>query len=240
MSISLGVYDFYAYIIPGLLYLFVTNELFRNVGWRFVDVGIWFQPGQAPGIIFAIAILLLAYLVGHMLDIVAYQFYLILRYRLRHKEGVSDHQLNYLRKRYPYLDIQYNPKDWNTLFTLLRERNNDIAKVIDKYQADSIMLRNIAFSMFLFAIMQVALFFTTGLWENLSVAMVSFLISSLSMNKSNRFRAWSYTTIFEASLGYGKTLKEVVEYTHGKDFVEKTTKVAGKIKAKKKATDLQR
>lgn len=222
MLITLGIYDFFAYIIPGVLYLYVVNEFFRSVGLKFIDVATWFQPGQAPSIILAIPILIVAYVVGHIVDPLAYRFYMKFIYRLRHKKKVSEKQLQYLKDGYSTLDIQFEPRDWNILFTFLRERNSDITRVIDKYQADSMMLRNIAFGTLLLAIIYLGTFFSTGLWTFLLAALGTLFISFLAINKSNQFREWFYGAIFQASLGYGTNLKEVAEYTFKKDKPQRT------------------
>ena len=48
MSISLGIYDLFSYLIPGVLYLFVLNQFFRVIGWQSIDIASWLKPGQAP------------------------------------------------------------------------------------------------------------------------------------------------------------------------------------------------
>jgi hypothetical protein len=217
MSVSLGIYDFFAYIIPGVLYLYVINEFFRVVGLKFVNFALWFQPGQAPSIILAIPILIIAYVVGHLFDILAYRFYTKFIYRLRHKKKIYEKQLQYLKNGYPTLDIQFEPRDWSLLFTFLRERNSEITRVIDKYQADSMMLGNIAFGTLLLTIIYFGIFFSTGSWTFLVIAGGTLLVSLIASNKSNQFREWFYSTVFQASLGYGVNLKEVAEYTYDKN-----------------------
>jgi hypothetical protein len=222
MSINLGVYDFFAYIIPGLLYLYVFNEFLRSIGFKFVDITTWLQPGQAPNSIFTIPLLILAYIVGQIFDILAFRFYLEFIYRLRHKRKIPDKQLQYLKERNPNLDIRFESKDWTIMFTLLRGRNVEIARIIDKYQVDSIMLRNIAFGLLLLSVIDIGMFFSTGLWTWFVVALVIFLFSLLAINKSNQFRTWFYTAIFEASLEYGRSLKEVTEYSIRKNQTQRS------------------
>ena len=220
MSISLGIYDFFAYIIPGMLYLFTFNEFLRAVGLRFIDLSLWFQSGQGPNIIFVIPILIAAYLAGHILDPLAYYFYCEFIYSLRHKRKIYDKQLQYMKERYPSLDIQFKPREWNIMFTFLRQRNIEISKILDKYQADSIMLRNIAFSTLVLTIIYIVLFFTTGTWMFLLTALGTLLISFMAINKSNQFRTWFYTGIFEASVEYGTTLQEVATFTTRKSNLQ--------------------
>ena len=39
MSVSLGIYDFFAYIVPGLLYLFTLNEFLQIIEGKFINKG---------------------------------------------------------------------------------------------------------------------------------------------------------------------------------------------------------
>jgi len=41
MSIVISIYDIFAFTIPGLIYLFVFNELFRVFGYPNFDVVSW-------------------------------------------------------------------------------------------------------------------------------------------------------------------------------------------------------
>ena len=39
MSLTIGIYDLFAYIIPGLLYLFVLNEFLQLIGAAYLALG---------------------------------------------------------------------------------------------------------------------------------------------------------------------------------------------------------
>ena len=223
MSVSLGIYDFFAYIIPGLLYLFTFNEFLRVIGWKFINIGMLLQVGQTPNITFAILILIVAYLAGHILEPLAYYFYCEFIYNLRHKRKVYDKQLQYMKERYPNLNIRFNPKDWNILFAFIRQRNFDMAKILDKFQADSIMLRNIAFGSLILTLIYTGSFFSTGVWIILLIASGIFFISLLAINKSNKFRTWFYSGVFEASIEYGTSLEEVAAFTSNQNREKRAT-----------------
>ena len=68
MSITLGIYDFFAYLIPGLLYLFVFNEFLRSIGRSTLNIVSWFRMGQAPDIILFVPILIGDYIIGQIFD----------------------------------------------------------------------------------------------------------------------------------------------------------------------------
>ena len=58
MSFSLGIYDLFAYLIPGLLYLFVFNGFSRIIGWEFVDISLWLKSGSPLNAALVIPVLL--------------------------------------------------------------------------------------------------------------------------------------------------------------------------------------
>lgn len=214
MSISLGIYDLFAYLIPGLLYLFVYNEFSKVVGWNFFDTSLWLQGGQSPSTNLIIPILLFSYLVGHVMESVAHSFFFNSIYflRIRRFQKVSSSVLQTLTNKYPSLKIKFSPEDWDVLFSLLRKRNIETAHVIDKFQADTIMLRNIGFGLFLLFLIQLVNFILSSELPFVFASLGSLLLSIVSFNRSAHFREWFFIEIFKSSLGYGKSLKEVIEY----------------------------
>lgn len=215
MSINLGLYDFFSYLIPGLLYIYVFNEFLRNIGVKFFDVGTWLQSSPSQNLFVVIPILMGAYIAGHVFDPISHEFFKFL-FHLQYRRKKSEQGLLWLKNRFPDLDIQFNSKDWSTLFSFIRMRNIEMARIIDKYSADSIMLRNIAFGSLLFSILQLVLFFLTGNWNFFLFSAISFCLCFFSARRSNEFSTWFFTDIFRVSLEYGSSLKEVVDYSKEK------------------------
>ena len=67
MSISLGIYDVFAYVLPGLLYLYFYNEVLKLLHQSYIDI----NQLKEIGYIFLVGVL--AYLVGHLMDFVAHR-----------------------------------------------------------------------------------------------------------------------------------------------------------------------
>ena len=215
MSITLGIYDFYSYIIPGLLYLYAINEFLRAINWKFINLASWLQLGQTPNLILLIAWLIIAFIVGHIFNPLAKDLFDFV-FRLRHRRGDSETSLMSIKDRYPDLKIQFGPKDWSTLFVLIRVRDLELSKFIDKFNADAIMLRNIAFGLVLLLITYFIEFFMTGAWIFLISAILALIFCSLAVSRSDDFRTRFFKHIYRASLEYGVSLKEVVEYNYNK------------------------
>ena len=150
MSITIGIYDLFAYIIPGFLYLFVINEFFERLGVGYIKSSDLANLQSGSALIFIAVFAVVAHLLGHLLDQTAR--WLVLRFPKRRRD--PEMALNHLKDRYPNVDIQFDSKDWPLLFTLLRQRNLEHARVIDSFQAYSIMFRNIFLGLSLFVVLQ--------------------------------------------------------------------------------------
>jgi hypothetical protein len=232
MSINLGFYDFFSYLIPGLLYLYTFNEFLRSIGQGFIKIESWFQAGQAPAWYMFIPILIGAYLVGHLLDPVAQRLFKILIH-IRNPKKAYAKALDNLKTQHPNLNIEFEPKDWALLFSFIRHRNLEMAHILDKFNADAIMLVNISLGMFALLLIQLGIFFSTNSLVHLINSGGIFILLSLAMFKCNQFRSWFFGGIFLAALEYGKNTKEVTEYKAGK--VEGNHSQSNTRKAKTKA-----
>jgi hypothetical protein len=212
MSINLGIYDLFAYIIPGLLYIYAINDVLRNIGWKFVDIGLWLKSGQSISILVIIPVLLGAYLIGQILDLLANRMFSDSFYWLIHRKRILENSLQRLKDRYPGISIQFEPKDWSMLFAFIRQRNPEMGRIIDNFVANSIMLRNVAFGAFLFAVSQIVAYITTGFQYTLFNVIISIVVCVLAAERGNQYRVFFFTDIFRASLEYGSSLKEVIGY----------------------------
>ena len=223
MSIDLGIYDLFSFIIPGLLYLYAFNEFSRSIGWKFVDIISWVIPGQTPSLIFFIPILIGAYLAGHLLDLVSQIFFNLFPIFSDRLERNNYWYTHAIKDRYPSLNIQFSPKDRNLLFPLIRQRNIEMARVLDGYSANSIMFRNIAFGFFLLSTTNFVLLSKTKILDFLFVALIFLVLSLLSILSSKKYKEWFNKDVFRASLEYGVNIEDVVGYTRSKEKTESTS-----------------
>ncbi len=212
MSIAIEIYDFFSYLIPGTLYIFVFNEFLRVVGWKYINIQNWFQPGQAPDFVMLVPLLVVGYLVGNLLDPISHDLFRKPIYQFRDKRRVYKRVLDDLNNQYPDLKIQFKPKDWDVLFNVIRQRNLEMAHILDKFNASNLMFANVSFGMFLLTIIQVVAFFLERNLVNLYNATGFLVLCSLALYSSNQYRAWFFKGIFVSALEYGKSVKEVVEH----------------------------
>ncbi len=220
MSISIGIYDLFAYTIPGLFYLYVIFEALRQFKVFRLDISNIPDIPSGYGLLVFVLLVVVAHLLGHLLDYFAQRFV----FQLLRRKKDSDRALRELKERYPKIDIRFETTDWNLLFTLLRQRSQDHTRVIDSFEANSIMLRNICFGLFWLVILQtyavVVSFTILGLILVVGVAILTFV----AHQRSRMFHRWFIVEIFEASLNYGSSMNEVVAYRSGKEVEPKTKK----------------
>ncbi len=217
MSIAIGIYDLFAYTIPGFLYLYLINEFLHLIGWNYLKLT---NLPTGNEVIFGILIALGAYLAGHIFDYFAYWFC----FRLLTRYKITDASLNRLKVKFPELNIQFQPRDWDPLFVSLRHRNLEYSHVLDTFGATNIMLRNVSFSFFLLALFQVYNMFVDFHVSSLIVTVGSVVISWVAYLRSRMFYLWFFSDIFSASLEYGTSLKEVIEYNQSKKTMTKRIK----------------
>ncbi|MBI5933842.1 MAG: hypothetical protein HY867_09055 [Chloroflexi bacterium] len=207
MSFSLGLYDLFSYLIPGMLYIYVVNEYIKLFGFSHLDPSQLSKVDQSTSALVVVAILFAAFVIGHIFDYLAST----LLYKLIYRRSIPEVALGELKRKYDTIDIAFKPDDWDILMIILRSRNIELTKILDKFQADSIMLRNLAFGFFLAMILSFTMFFQTLNTQEILLALAMLIAWGFASYRSKQFRLWFYTDIFQASLEYGSTLKKVME-----------------------------
>lgn len=203
MSINLGIYDFFAYLVPGLMYLFLINDFSARMGWGSYNLS---QAGTPAGIGVLGVVALAAYVIGNLFDIVAHWFCFSLLTRKNMPETV----LSGLKKQYPDLKIAYNPRDYHMLFVLLRARNPGFTQIIDRFEANSIMLKNISLASLLFSLLRLPQLLTGFSFQELLFVLAGALACWLAFRASKNYHTWFFLDVFEASLEYGSNIKDVI------------------------------
>lgn len=208
MSIAIGVYDFFSYTIPGILYFYIIYEslkLFKlNVLVLLSGVANATTPIQVASMVFGLVV---AFIAGHVFDMLA----LVLVFRIMYRKKTSEKVLDKIKKRDQDANIQFEAKDWHILLVLLRQRNLPVALSFDKHEADSIMFRNIS----LIALISAFIMAAKAIMENptfgIAVA-ASLLIWIMAARRSFTLHTWFFEGIFLAALEYGNSVQKVIKY----------------------------
>jgi len=228
MSLTIGIYDLFAYTIPGLFYLVVMYASLRQFG--IVQLGISNIPDipSGLGLLVFILVVVAAHLLGHLLDIFAHWFV----FRLFKPFKYSERVLENMKATHSNVGICFEPKDWGLLFSMLRQRSQEHAQLIDSFEANSIMLRNISLGLFLLVLLQIDSLITSFNPLSLILAIGLFVLSIVARKRSHMFHAWFLTDIFESSLDYGKNVNEVLAYQSQKQELKAENKTKAKTRRK--------
>lgn len=209
---SMSVILFLANIIPGLLYLYVLNEFARLLHWRSVDVAVLFQNGQsAPGLLTVIVILLASLVVAQLLEPVAKFVFL----RFSSRKDFAKVGLELVQEKNKPLKIKFESGEFELLYTILVQRNAQISRNIEHFQAQSLMFRHLSFGLLLFSILEFINYFSYHSVEYIVAGFLAFWMCWIAHRRSNKHRIWFFERIFEASMDYGSSLEEVVKYRWG-------------------------
>jgi hypothetical protein len=219
MSITIGIYDLFAYTVPGLLYLYVIFEFFRKIGAVEIEFSNIPDISSGIGLLIIALVIVAAYLAGHLFDF----FALALTSRLTGRQSPAI-ALQRVLERFPNLHIRFQVKDWDLLFSLLRQRNLERSQIIDSFGANSIMFRNIFFGSLLLTLIQIYSLIVSYSHITLIVTIGILILCYVAFQRSRVFHLWFYGDIFEVSLDYGRSLEEVVAYgKNGKSNPAKNT-----------------
>ena len=213
MSIAIGVYDFFSYTIPGILYIYIIYELIKLFKLDMLDqlsgVADATTPIQVAIMVFGLVV---AFIAGHVFDMLARA----LVFRIMYRKKTSEEVLNKIKNRDRDANIQFEAKDWHILLVLLRQRNLQVALSFDKHEADSIMFRNIS----LIALLSAFIMGAKAIIEHptywIAVA-ASLLIWIMAARRSFTLHTWFFEGIFLAALEYGNSVQKALEYDTSKN-----------------------
>ena len=200
MSLQIGIYEFFAYTIPGIIYLFLTGY-FLIVGYRIQTVSYTIENIPLP--LFLLG-LVFAYVVGLLVDPIAKKVWY--NKFFRPKSG--------LPKLTESVDVIYgefvaeygirtmiHPKYWYPVLIWLHKENPETAASFERFNASRILLRNVSFALVILAISQIIFVFQ---YKNyliaIGIGVVSIVFSLVAGKESAKYHRWFYQGLFLAEL----------------------------------------
>jgi len=152
MPFTLGLYDLFAYTIPGFLYLYVLyeilNEILNKLGLVKMDI-LSFLP--SAGNFDVILIALSAFLAGHIFNDISHWFVIRL---FRGQSWVKNGLQRVRQDENPQLHHTFEEKDWSVLFSIIQQHNPQYFHTLNVFESNSIMLANVSLGLFVLAILQ--------------------------------------------------------------------------------------
>lgn len=198
MSIKIGIYEFFAYTIPGIVYLSVGAYLlyvFGRIQINLQTLADW------PLSIYAL-VLLVAYILGLLMDPIAKKVWYDRLFVPRDKlhEGIETVELVYASVLKQFTKPKVHPQYWYSVLIHLHKENPEVASSLERFNASRIMLRNISF------ILVVSAFFISALnllSQDYLLAVTSgftlFVFAIIAGKESAKYHRWFYQGILQAA-----------------------------------------
>lgn len=200
MSIAFGIYDFFSYTVPGVLYILVANQLLILLKLPSIDIS-----NLSADFGTALFWVVVAYVVGQLMDSFSIRLYYWIN-----KFHAETKAMKEFREKHKDLAIDFTINDRQTLFSVIRHNNLDLALYIDNFKAISIMLNNISLALFLFSIEQVvAIFFNGFSLAALATIAVSAIFGYVAITRSALFNEWHWAAVYRHARQYGKSVPEM-------------------------------
>lgn len=191
MSFRIGLYDFFAYMIPGVFYILVAAFGLNIFG--FVDIN---QTSLNNFSLFTFFILLGAgYVLGLLIDTIAYKWLHLFKGK---SQVARERTFVAFQVQFPELELQFNPKDWSIILQAIKIQTPDLLADIEKHNALSIMLRNLSLGLFITSLLFIHVFILLNSHlGNLFIAIAALGLSYFALSISSRRRHWFYKIILE-------------------------------------------
>ena len=202
MSISLGIFDVFANAIPGLLYLFVFNEIAKMFAVTSIDWTSINTIGQT------ILVVLAAYVVGHIMDFISYRLWFRLFYRRSYEERAYQAFTNV----YPELRSKFDPKQTPMMLSIIRYNKPELTTEIERKKVTCVMLRNISFAFIILFAIELFLAFQNGFSITHFITGIGALIGSYaSLRRADHFNMRYFAQIYQYSIIEGDSLASILK-----------------------------
>jgi len=203
MSISLGVYEFFSYILPGILYLYVFNEFIRLVNLPNLDLS---QLNNVT----AVFLLCIAYLTGQIMNAVSDFLWRRLGKKELRLQNIPDRSLARIRRKFPKLKVDFAKDDWDFLLNRLRQDEPELTSRLERFEALSLMLRNTSLSLYGLSLIHIGLLFKSQNPLFLITTLILVVLGLLSSRRAKSFAIWFYNGVYSESLRFGKNAQDVL------------------------------
>ena len=209
MSIRIGVYDFFSFTIPGIIYLIFLTLVYSLIDGRAIEItelaghiSNLFDSAFVGLVVSGIA----AYLAGMVFDSIALSWA-----RLFGKRDPAEWAFERFKKHNNNIEVHFTPGNWQVLLASVRAKNYDVATMADKYQATHVMLRNVSLGMLLLGLLSIVKAVQSGEWvTHLVLCFFLIFISIVCVRKAIVYSMWAYAFIYESFVAQTKNLQHLV------------------------------
>jgi hypothetical protein len=191
MPIRIGLYDFFAYTLPGVLCLFIIGFWLNVTGLLAVDFLILNNLSLAV----LLGIIGIGYIIGLLIEPVAYAWMKLFQ---RNKIDGTKVAFDEFIRQYPWVKVNFEHKDLSILLRAVKSVSMESAANVEEHNVAAIMLMNIGLVFSLSSISSAIYCFVilSNLWI-LVLALVFFVLAIAAMRRSRTRRHWFYKSVFE-------------------------------------------
>ena len=211
MSIRIGIYDFFAYTIPGTLYLIATVYICHTAGLCTVDRQWLHSISTVEAILFA----LVGYVVGLLLDPLAKRWYGLFK-----PKNLSKAMLDEFVRKHPTFAIKFGGDDWYIVLSHLRRVSDETAYNIERLNATNILLRNVSFLSLILILTQVWRMIIQFSWIELILGIVFAISTLISAKEGVKYTKWFYSSQYESLAAYSVTAIDLIERRAGSERID--------------------
>jgi hypothetical protein len=192
MNIRIGIYDFFAYTIPGGFYL--ANIVYFAVAFNYMSI----TPQLLSNISFTegVVIIIIAYVIGLMLTPTAK-----LWHRVFNAKNPAHMVLKEFKEKRKYTHITFEAYDWPILLAYMRQKDTELTADIEHLNCIHFMLRGVSFSLAILGVTQLLEYFLVGPQTALIVSIICVtVLCILAGQEAKKFNKWFYAGIYEAAI----------------------------------------
>lgn len=188
MSIRVGTYDFFAYTLPGGIYLIATLYLLQKYG------GFLFDYTNIPTVYF-IVLIGAAYIMGLVIDPIASNFW----YWLFRPKDFFKTTMKEFNQRNSRIQVEFQDMDWYVLVAYIKRINREMATDIEHINALHIMFRNLSFGFLIYSAIATLEYIERAYSIPFAVMAGLLLIGSIIfIRQAIRFNRWFYQGIYQS------------------------------------------
>ncbi len=192
MSIRVGLYDFFAYTLPGVFYLSIIGFWLNAIDLLVID----FSALKDFSLSILFAIVIVGYIIGLLIDPLAYRLMRLFQSR---NGDAAKAAYDEFTQQHTWVKLGYDAKDWAILLRAVKSVSMEAAADVEQHNVAFIMLRNISLAFVFSMISSVVYYFAilSSLWV-LGLGIVFLMMAILAMRRSGLRRHWFYLAVFEA------------------------------------------
>lgn len=187
MSVRLGVYDLFAYMVPGGFYV----SIFLYIMQRFQLISVDYKSvATSEWVIFGV----LAYVATFIMNPVAGWIW----HRLFRPKNLHNKTKKELKERNPGLILPIEHMDWYIALAYIRHHNMEAAQDIQQINSLHIMLRNLGLNFTLiFVITIVEFILAPVMYRYSSFSLLTLFAAIMCARRAVVFNRWYYEAIYQ-------------------------------------------